>query len=178
MKKQIKNVFLFLVVLLTIFAGSTTALAQGSAGNRAAYATSQHVSVEVPTVVRLDRPNSRTVKLNGTSSSFNETQRWGAVSNAGSGARMTLTAGSLTADIGSGPEIPVRLRLEKIRGTSWNLSRPMDTSTGGTALVRAQSNGPGHASFRLNITIAGSKDHDLEAGKQYTTTVIGTIKKR
>jgi len=168
-----------LVGLMTVLVSSTTIIAQGIAGDRTTSSASQTVSVEVPTVVRLQRPSSRTVTMNASNpASLNDTQSWGVVSNSTSGARMTLSARSLTGNTSSSRKVPVRLRLKKERGDSWTMPRSTDTSSSGKALVRAQSNGPGHASFRLQISIDDSEKAELDRDTTYSTTVVGTVRKR
>jgi hypothetical protein len=165
--------------LITLLITSTTILAQGMAGDRTTSSATQTVSVEVPTVVRLQRPSSRTVTMNASDpASFRDTQSWGVVSNSTSGARMTLSARSLTGDTNPSRKVPVRLRLIKERGDNWTMPRPTDSSSSGKAMVRAQSNGPGHASFRLRISIDDTETSDLQRDTTYSTTVVGTVRKR
>ncbi len=168
-----------LVVFMIVLASTTSVFAQGSAVERSTSSASQMVSVEVPTVVRLQRPSSRTVTVNASDPvSFSETQNWSVVSNATSGARMTLSARSLTGDSGSSGNVPVHLRLEKGRGANWTVPRKTDTSSSGKAMVRARSNGPGHASFRLTVSVANPELRNLDQDIRYSTTVVGTVKKR
>jgi len=165
-----------LTLLVALFVFPATVVAQGDEPS-----ARQEVSVHVPSVVRLQAPENRTVTIDRSGSgTTSKTQRWGVVSNAIDGAELTLSADPFRNRADRSKTRPARLELTKRSGRNWSVTNASGTSgeNGGSATVQAASDGPGHGAFGLTVTFVKHPSAEKRVSGTYTTTVRGTVRKK